>query len=178
MSRIFLIIIPLATLMVFCTTEEGRQASAYEEVKTKEHHLQMQIADGKSPYELTDDAQKLISSYISFYEEYPEHHESPEFLFQAGMINAELLGDSNEGIRLLKKVQRDYKEHDIAQRSLFLAGFMYDYELEKSDKAREVYTRFLELYPHSELADAVRQARDFAGSDGSAEIPIEIEPNP
>lgn len=178
MSRIYLILLLLAVLTVYCTTEEGRRASAYENVKTNEHQLQMQIADGKSPYELTDDAHRLINSYISFYEEYPEHHESPEFLFQAGMVNAELLGDSHEGIRLLKKVQQDYKEHDIAQRSLFLAGFIYDYELEKADKAREVYTKFLEVYPHSELADAVRHAREFAGSDGSAEIPIEIEPNP
>lgn len=178
MSRNHLILAVIATLLVHCTTEEGRQASAYEKVKTNEHYLQMQIADGKQPHELEEDARELIDRYVAFQEEYPEHHDAAEFLFQAGVVSAEILGDPAEGIRHLRKVRQDYENHRIAQRSLFLAGFLYDYELEETDRAQEVYDEFLELYPDSELTEAVLQARYHLGSDATPDLPQEVEPNP
>lgn len=156
--------------LVFCTSQERKQEAALEQIRTDEHYIDIQLEQGIPPEELTDRSARLIDHYLEFQEKFPDHFESPEFMFKAGKMQAEIYGDFESSIRTLKGVQQEYEDKEIAERALFMAGFMYGYELDDPESAREVYAQFLQTYPDSELAEGVKGAHEYTGTDPGALI--------
>lgn len=171
MSRNLLMLCSLTLLVVFCTGREANQQNALEQIRTDEHYLQSRISEGAEGQDLMERSKKLVDRYVTFQENYPQHKKSADFLFQAGMLSAEMHGEFEDGIRLLKNVQKDYEDQLIAEQALFMAGFLYDYEIGDHDAAQEVYTRFLEIYPDSDMAEGVQQAYEYSGKVADPDAP-------
>ena len=161
----------LSFSVFFCTGEEAKQQNALEQIRTDEHYLQSRISEGAEGQQLIERSKKLVDRYISFQENFPDHDKSADFLFQAGMLSAEMHGDFEDGIHLLKTVQNDYEDQLVAEQALFMAGFLYDYEIGDHESAQKIYTRFLEIYPDSEMAEGVQQAYEYSGSVADPDIP-------
>ena len=108
-------------------------------------------------------ALRLAEEYLIFADRFPDHEESPEFLFRAANLRADALGEYNLAIGVFNRVIRDYPGSPQAESSLFLIGYTQAEHLRDYDSARETYDRFLEKHPDSELTETVKLELQFLG---------------
>jgi TolA-binding protein len=97
-------------------------------------------------------AEVLISSYVSYVDDYPSDIDAPEFLFKAADI-AMNMNKPQQAIKLFQRIIGDYPDFDKLPQCLFLQGYIYENNLGNLQKAKEIYQEFLEKYPNDEFAD-------------------------
>ncbi len=107
-------------------------------------------------------AGELMNTYLDFAELYAEDTLSPEFLFKAAELamNLKMPGRSIEVFQLLLN---RYPDHSKAPYSLFMQAFIHENQLNQYDTAKALYQRFVDQYPHHELAGDARVSMDFIG---------------
>ena len=66
----------------------------------------------------------------------------------------------DEAIRRFGEIGKKYPDSEIAAKSLYAAGFIFDMELNENEKATELYNQILEKYPKTEYAQAVKRKLD------------------
>jgi len=114
---------------------------------------------------------ELIETYVGFADEFPQDSLAPDYLFKAGDI-AMNTNRSRQAIRSYDRIITDYPNYRKTPEALFLKGYVYENNLGRLDKAKEIYERFLELYPDNEFADDAEVSLRFLGK--SPEELIEI----
>lgn len=70
-----------------------------------------------------------------------------------GLVNKEITKENSEkAMKAFAEYHSKFKEDAQAPKALFMVGYILANELGNIEEARKVYTKFLELYPNSEMA--------------------------
>lgn len=119
----------------------------------------------------TEYVDDLIAAYESYANEFSTDTLAPDYLFKAGDV-AMNTNRSNKAIRLYDRIITEYNTYHKAPEALFLKGYVYENNLGRLDKAKEIYEEFLAKYPENEFADDAEVSLKYLGK--SPEELIEI----
>jgi TolA-binding protein len=106
--------------------------------------------------------EKTKAAYLEFANKYPDDEMAPEFIFKAGQ-RCNVTGEHQKAIALFQQVIDKYPKHKIAEEALFLQAYVYENSMQDNDKAKVAYTKFIEFYPNSELAEDARLSIENLG---------------
>lgn len=118
--------------------------------------LEEQITSSRKVLPDKEANKTLMDAYTQFINEHPQHEKSPEFMYKTAMIEGDIFEDFEGCIDRLKRLQREYPNHNRAENAFFLVGYTYAEHLKDYDAAKSVYSAFLEKYPDSDLALSVK----------------------
>jgi TolA-binding protein len=96
--------------------------------------------------------EKVKTAYVDFAKRYPDDEMSPEFLFKAGQ-RCNVSAEHEQAIELFQEVIDKYPKHHMAEEALFLQAYVYENSIQDYAKAKTTYTKFIEMYPNSELVE-------------------------
>lgn len=113
----------------------------------------------------------LLELYVSFANNHPDDTLSPVYLFKAGDM-AMNTNRSVQAIQLYSRIIEQYPEYVKVPEALFLKGYVYENNLGRLDKAREIYEEFLQRFPENDFADDAEVSLRYLGM--SPEELIEI----
>ncbi|MBE0639617.1 MAG: tetratricopeptide repeat protein [Bacteroidales bacterium] len=114
---------------------------------------------------------ELIDAYLLFVETYPTDTLAPVYLFKAGDM-AMNTNRSVQAIQFYGRIIEEYPDYPKLPEAMFLQGYVYENNLGRVDKAKEIYEKFLELYPENDFADDAEVSLKYLGK--SPEELIEI----
>jgi len=114
---------------------------------------------------------ELIDAYVGFADEFPEDTLAPDYLFKAGDISMNT-NRSRQAIRYYDRIIDEYSDYKKTPEAMFLKGYVFENNLGRLDKAKEIYEAFLKLYPDNEFADDAEVSLRYLGK--SPEELIEI----
>jgi len=140
----FSVLFLVLTTVVSCKDSESRLLSKINDL---ENAMAADTLQMPSPEKAT----ALIDAYESFATQYPEHEQTPEFLFKAGRY-AMSYNFTQRAIGFFDKIIADHPEFDKHADSYFLKAFVYDSQLGNIPKARVSYQAMIDAYPDHELA--------------------------
>lgn len=106
--------------------------------------------------------EKVKEAYVDFATKYPDDELAPEFLFKAGQ-RCNVGAEHQRAIDLFQQVIDKYPKHKIAEDALFLQAYVYENSLNDYAKAKATYTKFIELYPNSELTEDAKYSIENLG---------------
>jgi tetratricopeptide (TPR) repeat protein len=118
-----------------------------------------------------DKVNELIAAYIAFADKFKDDTLAPSYIFKAGDI-ALNTNRSMEAIRFYDRILNDFPDYRKAPEALFLKGYVYENNLGRLDKAKEIYEAFIAKYPTNEFADDAEVSLKYLGK--SPEELIEI----
>jgi len=95
---------------------------------------------------------ELGRSYLAFADNYPQAPETPEFLFRAGELYSNDLGNMDKSISIFKRNYQTYPDHETAANALFLIGYIYHNVLQNLVQAEKYYKEFLDQYPNHKMS--------------------------
>ncbi len=95
---------------------------------------------------------ELGRAYISFADNYPKAPETPEFLFRAGELYSNDLGNMSHAIDIFKRNYQEYPNHETAANALFLIAYLYHNVMQNIVQAQKYYKEFLDKYPAHKMA--------------------------
>lgn len=144
--------------VVFMTSCASEQRKAQKEILSMEKELFNEEAGLLS----ADQTNNILDAYMDYADQYPDDTMSAEFLFRASDISMNM-GNFALSLNLLSRIQKDYPEYSKVSQCLFLQGFVWENYIGNTEKAREIYNRFLELYPDHDFADDVKLSLDNLG---------------
>ena len=94
-----------------------------------------------------------------FVREYKDDPRIPEALWALSMT----IDEPMERIAKLRRICDTFPENENAPKALFMIGFLYSEEIKDAEKAREYFTRCIELYPGTESAETAKAMLDISG---------------
>lgn len=106
---------------------------------------------------------KLAESYVNFVDKYPQAPESPDYLFKAGELYSQELGQLDRAIELFSRNYEQYPNHETAAHALFLKAYLFNNSLRDLVNAEKTYKVFLDKYPDHELARSAKFELDQLG---------------
>lgn len=86
-------------------------------------------------------------------------------LYNAGLAYTNLLQDFDTGTSLLQDLVTQFPDNKRAPEALFMSGFIYANSAADTARAREYYSRFLNMYPEHALALSVKWELEHLGQD-------------
>lgn len=125
--------------------------------------LEMQVSNLGPAKERRDLQKVLIGKYRSYVQSHPADEHNPEMIYKTAMLQADPFAEYHECVKLLEQLRREYPEHPRAENALFLIAYTYSENLKDYEKARHLYTSFLDRYPNSELVTSVQFELDNMG---------------
>jgi tetratricopeptide (TPR) repeat protein len=100
---------------------------------------------------------QAAKEYIQISESYmlinPENKVAAEQLLKAANLAKSIPAYATKAVALYDWFILKHPDHPKAGQALFLKAFTYDNDLNDDDKARALYTEFLEKYPRDDFAD-------------------------
>jgi len=118
-----------------------------------------------------DKVNDLITEYVAFADQFKDDTLAASYIFKAGDI-AMNTNRSMEAIRFYDRILNDFPNYRKAPEALFLKGYVYENNLGRLDKAKEIYEAFIAKYPTNEFADDAEVSLKYLGK--SPEELIEI----
>ena len=153
-------------LLILATACQSARQKSLDNIKTTEEEVYSE--NGMIDRNRVDE---LIGVYVGFASDFPDDSLSPEYLFKAADI-AMNTKRSREAIRYYDSILINYPDYRKAPEALFLKGYVYENNLGRLDKAKEIYEKFLKMYPDNEFADDAEVSLKYLGK--SPEELIEI----
>lgn len=106
---------------------------------------------------------EAIDSLNQMITDYPGHSLTDEIYFQLATIHRQL-GEFDESIGYLEKIQEHNATDILGDDSMFLIGNIYEKDLGEKEKAKDLYQTFLTTYPGSVyVAEARKRFRVLRG---------------
>jgi len=109
-----------------------------------------------------DKVNDLITVYTGFADQFPGDTLAPSYIFKAADI-AMNTNRSMEAIKFYDRILNDYPDYRKAPEALFLKGYVYENNLGRLDKAKEIYESFIAKYPDNEFADDAQVSLKYLG---------------
>ncbi|MBL1215576.1 MAG: tetratricopeptide repeat protein [Ignavibacteriae bacterium] len=135
----------------------------------------------KTESELFDEAQKNIdeknytealTNFEMIVEKYPNGKYTEGAILEIGKLyhgkvvkNITESESMKKAVEYYKQVFEKYPEHKDAKQAMFMAGFILANDIKDYDQAREIYNKFIEKYPDSELAFSAKSELENLGKD-------------
>lgn len=111
------------------------------------------ISEGDQPTEAT--ARKLMGEYIDFTNFQHDDELVPEYLFRAGTW-ANYIGRKKKAVELFTNLYTNYESFDKRPEAMNMVAFIYDFELNEKEKAKEAYANLIKAYPDHSLSNDAR----------------------
>ncbi len=129
-------------------TQISEKEKAIQEISSSEEVLFSELEPDK------EKATAMIEQYLTFVDSYPEDTICAEYLFKASEI-AMNFNQPHNSIRYLTQIETSYPDYSKYPTCIFMKGFIYHYEIQDLEKAREYYQRYIDNYPeHTFVKDA------------------------
>jgi tetratricopeptide (TPR) repeat protein len=100
-------------------------------------------------------ARKLMGEYIDFVNFQHDDPLVPEYMFRAGTW-ANYLGRKKKAVELFESLHQNYPSYEKRVEALNMVAFIYDFELQEKEKAKEAYALLIKTYPDHPLANDAR----------------------
>lgn len=110
-------------------------------------------------------ANNITAAYIKYVDLHPEDSLAPEYLSRSADIMKELPKKRLKSINVYNRIYTEYPDHELAGRSVFMIGFVFDEKYKDSKRAIKSYDFFLENYPNHELAGEAKNLRALLNSE-------------
>ncbi len=165
MKRYFQIVLIAAVVLSFAACESQRTKTIKNIEKTE---TEVFAENGTLNREKVSD---LIAVYVAFADKFPADTLAPSYIFKAGDI-AMNTNRSMEAIKFYDRILTDFPDYRKVPEALFLKGYVYENNLGRLDKAKEIYETFMAKYPDNEFADDAKVSLQYLGK--SPEELIEI----
>ncbi|MCB0309670.1 MAG: N-acetylmuramoyl-L-alanine amidase [Bdellovibrionales bacterium] len=126
---------------------------------------------------------KLGEQMEKMAQELPKHPESPDLLFDAAIVYAEMFNHfsvkefAQKSIELNEKIARDYPGHPLADDALIRKGETLMYKLSERDAARRSFLEVVEAYPKSDMLAVARHRLNELDSGNEIDIKSQTEPS-
>lgn len=144
------LLLVVASMNTGCKKVSSRQdLEKIQELEKKAEQERAALILGEADTSLIGE---LGRAYISFADNYPEAPETPEFLFRAGELYSNDLGNMEKAVSIFKRNYQSYPDHETAANALFLLGYLNHNVLQNLVQAEQYYTEFLEKYPQHKMA--------------------------
>lgn len=161
MNHRILQIIILSPLFFFmaCSGEKGSEGDkpGKDVLKARIDSLETAVDEKSSEGDFSEKRmRKLMGAYKSYVEHYPDDSLAPEKLFRAGSV-ARSLNEPQRAINIYRRILNEYPDTDREPTIRFLLAFTYDQDLEKKDKAKELYRAVIDSFPDHKLAKDAEQ---------------------
>lgn len=98
-------------------------------------------------------ARKITAAYLLYVDSFPTDSAAPYYMSKAADVQRARRQTALRAINLYNRVLKNYPEHPLAARSVFMIGFTFDEVFGDKTRAAKSYTYFLEQYPTHDLAD-------------------------
>jgi len=151
--KIFVVLLTLTLLFVGCSPKTD--SDYFEEAKAK--------LDAKEYSLALDNFQKVV-------DEFPESEHYKFALLKTGELNYGLVNKDiskdvsyDKAIKAYTEFQSKFPQDEKAPQALFMVGFIQANELGNIEEAKISYTKFLKLYPDSEMAESAQSEIDNLG---------------
>lgn len=165
MKRYFQIVLIATMVVAFAACESARTKTIKNIEKTE---TEVFAENGTLNSDKVND---LIAVYVAFAEKFPGDSLAPSYIFKAGDI-AMNTNRSMEAIKFYDRILTDFPNYRKAPEALFLKGYVYENNLGRLDKAKEIYEAFITKYPDNEFTDDAKVSLQYLGK--SPEELIEI----
>ncbi|MDH4223119.1 MAG: tetratricopeptide repeat protein [candidate division Zixibacteria bacterium] len=110
-----------------------------------------------------NDQDKAENTWNRLRQKYPQFDLEKEFFGYAQKLQDE--GKPELAIKLYDEILKLFPESKNKEKAFFLKGFVYSEELEDYNKAGEIYKKFIEEYPQSELKDDAEYLLENMGKE-------------
>jgi len=158
--------LPVGLLVYSC---KPRLPELYNIEKKQRQLARLQKTAGPTSTNFLEAAFQLAREEENFARKYPNHPQTPGFLFEAAQLYANYLGDPRKAVSLLEAIDLRFRQKSpLAPEALFFQAFIYEEQLNDTTAAREAYERFLAYYPDHRLAEQARQAIKLLGKSPEA----------
>lgn len=154
-------------LVGFVATETGcKKVSSREDLESirslekKAEEERAEILTGEADTSLLGE---LGRSYVAFADNYPEAPESPEFLFRAGELYSNDLGNLPRALQIFQRNYKEYPHHETAASALFLLAFLNHNVLQDLVSAEKYYREFIDAYPQHKMASTAQFELEHLG---------------
>ncbi len=101
-------------------------------------------------------AKRITKAYLTYADSFPADSAAPYYISKAGDVLKARRETALKGINVYNRVIKQYPEHPLAARSVFMIGFTFDEVFGDETRASKSYSYFLEQYPEHTLADDAR----------------------
>ncbi len=165
MKKILFITCFFTLLFVGCKQHSGKKTNntLKQETFSKEiKSLENELYNGKADVIDFSKANKLVDKYIRYSELFPNDSNTPEYLFKASDISMNL-NHPGKTISIYNTLINKYPKYKNIPTCYFLKAFVYDDQLKKFDKAKELYKLYLKKYPKGEFAKDAKMALKYLG---------------
>lgn len=115
---------------------------------------------------------KLTNAYLVYADSLPQDSISPYYISKAADLYKVSRETALQAINTYNLVLRDYPEHKLVSRSVFMMGFTFDEVLGDKERAAKSYTYFLEQYPEHPLAEDAKTLLAMAQDTGMSDMEI------
>lgn len=161
MKNIFITIGSIVCILLYsCSTGSG---TSQEQYQTKIDSLETARvsffeASQMPPKDLVKES---IKTYESFVNDYPDHANSGEYLFEAAKRSEIDLQDFEGAIRLYKRVYDNYENYKSHKMALFHIANAY-HSMNDTTNAIANFELFIEKYPDHDFADDAQGMINFS----------------
>lgn len=160
MNRTISLILPLFLFTLSCSDNDGKNGGEKpekEDLLTKIEALEDTVDEMSKKGKFSDRKMRdLMDAYKGFVEHYPDDSLAPEHLFRAGGV-ARSLDEPQRAINIYRRILNEYPETDQEPTVRFLLAFVYDQDLNKKNKAKELYQAVIDSFPDHKLARDAEQ---------------------
>lgn len=105
---------------------------------------------------------EMQSAYLDFAKNFPQDSLASKQLFKAAEV-AQGLGEYEEALGILERIQSEFPQSKEAATALFLSGFITENHLNSPELAKTYYQSFITKYPNHPLAKDARILIEQAG---------------
>ncbi len=99
---------------------------------------------------------QLMESYKSYANKFPDDSLAPHQLFRAGSV-ARSLKEPQRAINIYRRLLNDHPDFSREPTVRFLLAFIYDQDLKKKERAKELYKAVIDSFPEHKLAKDAKQ---------------------
>lgn len=156
MNRIIVVLIAAFSITA-CSentppTEEETKESLIENIEQTKVQLNEAGKRNKPSH-----AERLVTLYTDYANQYPQDSLAPEMLFMAGNVCIGL-EEFDRSISYFERIDEHYKTYLKHPEAIYLSGFVADYHQNKKGVAKDYYEKVIELYPNHVFAKDAKQA--------------------
>ncbi|MBI9033095.1 MAG: hypothetical protein JEZ03_01355 [Bacteroidales bacterium] len=150
-----LLFVSMIMLMASCTSTYD---SLKEEIARQEKNL-FEDHSGVADQKL---AKEMNEAYLSFADQFPNDSLSPEYLFRAAEIDANVLG-AKQAIQYYDRILDNYSNYPKMPEALFMKAFIYDRDFQNVKLSEKYYSLFVKKFPDHPLANDAKLSIQHLG---------------
>lgn len=150
----YLTIIFLAALVTFCSSTPNKD-ELIGKITEKEKIVQEATVKGLINYEVQEVGANLRTLYRVYVSKFGSDSLAAVYLYNWSVLEGDMFKDYQACVSLLQRFRRNFPNHDLAGKALFMEAYTYSEYLKDYTNAKIAYESFLEKFPNSELKESV-----------------------